>query len=77
MLSAFPWMRNIPGVGHYLCDLAYKATMDVTDMMEEYILKHRDTLDVNEPRDFIDMMLIHGVSEDLKLPPTKRHLGFN
>ena len=58
VLSAFPWMRNIPGVGHYLCNLAYKATMDVTDMMEEYILKHRDTLDVNEPRDFIDMMLI-------------------
>ena len=27
-------------------------------MMEENILKHKDTLDVNEPRDYIDMMLI-------------------
>ena len=31
--------------------------MDLADFMEEHILKHKETLDVNEPRDYIDMVL--------------------
>ena len=32
--------------------------MDVIDLMYENIMKHKETLDPNEPRDFTDMMLI-------------------
>ena len=31
---------------------------EVSDMMLENIVKHKESLDVNSPRDFIDMMLI-------------------
>ena len=32
--------------------------MDIVDLMEENIIQHKETLDVNAPRDFIDVMLI-------------------
>ena len=59
IFSAYPWIQKIPGAGYlFQWDVAHKVLTDVSDMMEENILKHKDTLDVNEPRDYIDMMLI-------------------
>ena len=59
VLSAYPWLRHIPGAGYFFqWDMAHKVLTDVTDMMQENILKHKETIDVNAPRDFIDMMLI-------------------
>ena len=57
LLAAFPWLAKVfPGLFNF--DYATKCLVDVSDMMEENILKHKETLDANAPRDFIDMMLI-------------------
>ena len=37
---------------------AKKCLIDIVDLMEENIIRHKETLDVNAPRDFTDMMLI-------------------
>ena len=59
VLSAYPWIRHIPGASYFFqWDVAHKVLTEVSDMMEENIIKHKETIDVNAPRDYIDMMLI-------------------
>ena len=55
LFVAFPWLLKI--FPNYLSGEVTIFT-DIIDLMEENIIKHQETLDPNEPRDFIDMMLI-------------------
>jgi len=57
ILMAFPWSRK------YFSSLlewtlVEEILQDLADMMQENIEKHQETLDINEPRDYIDMVLI-------------------
>ena len=55
LFVAFPWLLKI--FPNYFSGEVTIFT-DIIDLMEENIIKHQETLDPNEPRDFIDMMLI-------------------
>ena len=56
LLLAYPWLAKIIP-SFFDVDHTDKVLMDVIDLMYEMILKHKETLDPNEPRDFTDMML--------------------
>ena len=56
LLLAYPWLAKIIP-SFFDIDHTDKVLMDVIDLMYEMILKHKETLDPNEPRDFTDMML--------------------
>ena len=59
VLTSYPWLMYIPGARLFFqWERAHKVLTEVSDMMEENIIKHKETIDVNAPRDFIDMMLI-------------------
>jgi len=57
LLMSFPWVKKYFS---FLFDFqaAEEILFDIADLMEENIVKHQETLDVNEPRDYIDMVLI-------------------
>ena len=56
LLLAYPWLANvIPSF--FDKEHTDKVLMDVIDLMHENIIKHKETLDPDEPRDFTDMML--------------------
>merc|ERR1712064_153227 len=57
LLIAYPWLAKIIP-SFFDMDHTDKVFMDVIDLMTENIMKHKETLDPNEPRDFTDMMLI-------------------
>ena len=57
LLLAYPWLVNIIP-SFFQKERTDKVFMDVIDLMLENIMKHKDSLDPNEPRDFTDMMLI-------------------
>ena len=56
LLLAYPWLAKIIP-SFFDIDHTDKVLKDVIDLMYEMILKHKETLDPNEPRDFTDMML--------------------
>ena len=60
LILAFPWIEPLIMILPDFLKWKYakKLLMDIVDLMEENIIKHKETLDVNAPRDFIDMMLI-------------------
>merc|ERR550519_1559205 len=54
---AFPWMTKIyPKFNEY--DETLDTTHGIMNMMKESIEEHENTLDANDPRDFIDKFLI-------------------
>ena len=54
---AFPWMTKIyPKFNEY--DQSLDTTHGIMNMMKESIEEHENTLDANDPRDFIDKFLI-------------------
>ena len=57
LLMSFPWVKKYFS---FLFDFqaAEEILFDIADLMEENIVKHQETLDVNEPTDYIDMVLI-------------------
>jgi len=57
LLMSFPWVKKYFS---FLFDFqeAEEILFDIADLMEENIVKHKETLDINEPRDYIDMVLI-------------------
>ena len=57
LLLAYPWLRHIIP-GFFQMERTDKVFMDIIDLMLENIMKHKESLDPNEPRDFIDVMLI-------------------
>ena len=57
LLLAYPWLMNIIP-SFFQKERTDRVFMDVADLMLENILRHKETLDPNEPRDFTDMMLI-------------------
>ena len=57
LLLAYPWLVNIIP-SFFQMDRTEKVLQDVIDLMLENIMKHKETLDPNDPRDFTDMMLI-------------------
>ena len=55
-LNSYPWMRRL--FSKWLStDFILQSLHDVIDLMKENILKHQQTLDVNSPRDYTDMVL--------------------
>ena len=55
LFVAFPWLLKIfPN----FFNREISVFSDIIDLMEENIIKHQETMDPNEPRDFTDMMLI-------------------
>ena len=55
-LNTYPWMRRV--FSKWLStDFILQSLHDVIDLMKENILKHQQTLDVNSPRDYTDMVL--------------------
>ena len=57
LLIAYPWIVNVyPSFARF--DYAMATVSNLIDLMEDYIQKHKESLDKNAPRDFIDMMLI-------------------
>ena len=57
LLMAFPWIgKAFPSFARL--DYALKTISSIIDLCEENIIKHQETLDINAPRDFIDMTLI-------------------
>jgi len=57
ILMAFPWSRKYFS-SLLEWSLVEEVLQDVSDLMLENIEKHQETLDINEPRDYIDMALI-------------------
>ena len=55
LFVAFPWLRKI-FPNFFIREIT--VFRDIIDLMEENIIKHQETLDPNEPRDFTDLMLI-------------------
>ena len=58
---AFPLIGTVCGKlfpSVFKIEYTDRLLMDVIDLMHENIMKHKETLDPNEPRDFTDMMLI-------------------
>ena len=55
LFVAFPWLRKI-FPNFFIREIT--VFTDIIDLMEENIIKHQETLDPNEPRDFTDLMLI-------------------
>ena len=60
LILAFPWIEPLIEILPDFLKWKYakKCLMDIVDLMEENIIQHKETLDVNAPRDFIDVMLI-------------------
>ena len=57
IIAAYPWLLKIyPSLLRY--DYILETVPYIIDLVEENIQKHKDSLDKNAPRDFIDMMLI-------------------
>ena len=55
-LNSYPWMRRL--FSKWLStDFILQSLHDVIDLMKENIVKHQQTLDVNSPRDYTDMVL--------------------
>ena len=55
---SFPWIMKIPFASKLFdFQLVTRVVNDIVDLMQENIRKHQETLDVNEPRDFTDMVL--------------------
>ena len=57
LLISYPWLAKIIP-SFFQMERTDKVFMDVVDLMQENIMKHKETLDPNDPRDFTDMMLI-------------------
>ena len=55
-LNSYPWMRRLSSKW-LSTDFILQSLHDVIDLMKENILKHQQTLDVNSPRDYTDMVL--------------------
>ena len=58
LLMSYPWLEKILPEKVFNWPYIKKCLMDVTDLMLENVVKHQETLDLNSPRDYIDMMLI-------------------
>ena len=57
LLYAYPWIAEIfPSFARL--DYAFKTISSVVNLADEKINQHKESLDENAPRDFIDMMLI-------------------
>ena len=57
IIAAYPWLLKIyPSLLRY--DYILETVPYIIDLVEENIQKHKESLDKNAPRDFIDMMLI-------------------
>ena len=55
---SFPWIMKIPFASKLFdFQLVTRVVNDIVDLMQENIRRHQETLDVNEPRDFTDMVL--------------------
>ena len=57
LLISYPWLAKIIP-SFFQMERTDKVFMDVVDLMHENIVKHKETLDPNDPRDFTDVMLI-------------------
>ena len=54
-----PSMAKLPGVRHLTgLDLAFKTFKATQEFIEPYITKHKSTLDPENIRDFVDLMLL-------------------
>ena len=56
MIFSYPWLLKLPKC---LFDYSFIMNLfhDVIDMMQANVMKHQQTLDVNDPRDYTDMAL--------------------
>ena len=57
LVIAFPWICKINPKA-FERDKTLSVNQDIMNLMTESIKQHQDTLDVNDPRDFTDKMLI-------------------
>ena len=57
MIFSYPWLLKLPKC---LFDYSFIMNLfhDVIDMMQANVMKHQQTLDVNDPRDYTDMALM-------------------
>ena len=58
LVRSFPWLNYIVPEKIFKRKLLFSTFHRVVDMMQEKILEHQETLDLNSPRDYTDMMLI-------------------
>ena len=76
LLIAYPWIANIyPSFARF--DYAMATVSSLIDLMEDYIQKHKESLDKNAPRDFIDMMLIEIENTTDESSSFYGHIGMN
>ena len=56
MMFSYPWLLKLP---KFLFDVSFTMNLfhDVIDMMLDNVMRHQQTLDVNDPRDYTDMAL--------------------
>ena len=76
LIIAFPWIAKVfPSFARL--DYALSTISSVIELCEENIIKHKETLDVNAPRDFIDMALIEIENNTDKTSSFYGTLGFD
>ncbi|CAH2286351.1 cytochrome P450 2C29-like [Pelobates cultripes] len=60
--NVFPVLLKLP----FINDKLYKDTFDVHNFVRKQISRHRESVDLNSPRDFIDYFLVKIKEEELK-----------
>ena len=78
ILRSFPWVEKLPLPESVFKRKYFVSTLhEISDMMMDNIIKHKETLDVNSPRDFVDMMLIEMENTEDESSSFYGQLGFD